>query len=79
MHCANEAAPKSAARVRAAGELISQGSAVGDHTPAAEEKHPATPIVAGARGAVGELDAHGPAADLGPASSAQRMLSLGMR
>ena len=50
MRCANKAATEVAARMRAAGEQAIQDSSAGVKSPAAANKQPATPIVAGARG-----------------------------
>ena len=50
MRCTNKAAADAAARMRAAGEQASPCSAAGDSSPAAADKQPATPNVAGARG-----------------------------
>ena len=50
MRCANKAADKAAARMRAAAEQSSPCSAAGDSSPAAADKQPATTNVAGARG-----------------------------
>ena len=50
MRCADKAALKAAARVRAAGGETHQDPAAGASSPAAANKQPATPDVAGARG-----------------------------
>ena len=50
MRCANKAASEAAARMRAAGEQDTQALSAGDNAPAADNKQPATPTVAGARG-----------------------------
>ena len=50
MRCANKAATDAAAQFRAAGDQTSQDSTAGGYPPAAAQKHPLTPIVAGARG-----------------------------
>ena len=50
MHCANKAATDAVARMRAAGEQPSQDSTTGDLSPAAADRQPATPNVAGAHG-----------------------------
>ena len=63
MRCANKAAADAAEWMRAAGEQASPCSAAGDSSPAAVDKQPAIPNVAGARG-------HPEAASL-PAASAE--------
>ena len=50
MRCASKAFSEASARMRAAGEQANQDSAEGVSSPAAADKHPATPNVAGARG-----------------------------
>ena len=50
MRCENKAATEAAARMPAAGEQASQDSAASVNYPAAANKNPATPNVAGARG-----------------------------
>ena len=46
----SKTATEAAARMRAAGDHDTQGSAAGNYSPAAADEQPATPIVAGARG-----------------------------
>ena len=46
----SKAATEAAARMRAAGDQDTQGSAAGDYAPAAADEQPAIPRVAGARG-----------------------------
>ena len=50
MSCAIKAASEEAARMRAACEQVNLDSAAGDVTPAAVDKQPASPNVAGERG-----------------------------
>ena len=69
MRCANKAATDASARMRAAGEKASQDSAAGDRSPAAADKQPKTPKVAGAR-------SH-PSADSSSAASAAGGSTMG--